>query len=117
MHRLHGNKGATIEYRHLVAIDDGSASITIQSSQRQTPSFDDASLGATLIKLFANDRIATNRIPDGITFAAEPTKPLGSISLRVNKTRNWRSQDCPFRTTSDVAKVCRVSEIHHIYRL
>jgi hypothetical protein len=86
-----GSKAATVEYRHLVAIDNDSASITMQSSQRQTPislSFDDAILGATLIRLFANDRIATNPIPDGITFAAEPTKPLGSISLCISETRH-----------------------------
>lgn len=84
-----GSKAATVEYRHLVAIDSDSASILIQSSQRQTPirfSFDDAILGATLIRLFAHDRITINRIPDRITIAAEPTKPLGSISLRVSET-------------------------------
>jgi hypothetical protein len=86
-----GSKAATIEYRHLVAIDNDSASVTIQSSQRQTPimfSFDDAILGATLIRLFAHDRIVTNRLPDGMTFAAEPAKPLGSVSLRVSETPN-----------------------------
>jgi hypothetical protein len=83
-----GSKSAVVEYRHLVAIDNDSASITIQTSQRLTPimfSFDDAILGATLIRLFAQDRIATYHIPDGITFKAEPKKPLGSISLHVSE--------------------------------
>ena len=75
-----------MEYCHLVAIDTDGASITIQSSHRQTPiifSFDDAILGATLISLFADDRISTNCVPEGKTFVAEPAKPLGSISVRV----------------------------------
>jgi hypothetical protein len=83
-----GTKAPTVEYRHLVAIENDTMSITVQSSQRQTPialSFDDAILGAALIRLFANDRIRTNHIPDGVTLVAEPTKPLGSIFLRMSE--------------------------------
>jgi hypothetical protein len=94
-----GSKAAAIEYRNLVAIENDSASIMIQSSQRQTPvmfSFDDAILGATLIRLFAQDRTITNRLPDVVNFTAEPAKPLGSVSVRVSSAGPGPGAEAPF---------------------